>query len=138
MRTRRNRCAAGKSTKRRGRLWHERRRHVIWVCGEDSLPHSNYAARAGHAFPHRALSCFKDIAHHIFLVEYYAKGIVKTSEEGRQLTPIYDASDINAPVNINAIYTRRVRSRFFIKAIKLMRMRAHIRNTEFLDFLFRF
>lgn len=36
----------------------------------------------------------------------YAKGIVKTSEEGRWLTPIYDASDINAPVNINAMYTR--------------------------------
>ena len=37
----------------------------------------------------------------------YAKGIVKISEEGRRLTSIYDTSDINAPVHINVMYTRR-------------------------------
>lgn len=45
----------------------------------------------------------------------YAKGIVKTSEEGRRLTSIYDTSDINAPVDINAMYTRRVAHVFSLK-----------------------
>lgn len=55
---------AGKSTKRRRRLWHGRRlstRGWMWVCcGEGSLPRS----------PHRALSYFKDTrAQGILLVE---------------------------------------------------------------------
>lgn len=48
----------------------------------------------------------KILARRVYFWRNYAKGIVKTSEEGRWLTPIYDASDINAPVNINAMYTR--------------------------------
>lgn len=102
MRTRRNRYAAGKSTKRRGRLWGTRDVDRGCGCGENSLPRSNYAARAGRASPHPASKTSRAI-----YFWNYAKGTVKTSGEGRQLTPIYDTSDINAPVNINAMYTRR-------------------------------
>lgn len=77
------------------------------VAVEGSLPRSNYAAHAGRASLLIVLCrTSKILARGVYFWWNYAKGIVKTSEEGRWLTPIRDASDINALVNINAMYTR--------------------------------
>lgn len=51
----------------------------VGVRREGSLPRSNYAARAGRASPHRALSYFKDTERTVYFWWNYAKGIVKTS-----------------------------------------------------------